>query len=90
MRMTTLYDVQAVKRPVNLNVNSDVLAKARAEGLNLSAIAEAAIAAELARRARERWDAEVAEACAAHGRYLDEYGSLTDLVLAQQEADAAG
>ena len=89
MCMRTLYDAQAPKRPVNLSLNSDLLAKARAEGMNLSAIAEDAISREFARRARERWDAEIAAACAAHGRYIEEYGLLSELLLADDEADAA-
>lgn len=70
-------------------MNSDLVAKARADGLNLSAIAEDAVAAALARQVRETWEAEIAEACAAHGRYLEEYGSLGELLRAQDLADDA-
>jgi antitoxin CcdA len=87
--MRTVYDIQAAKRPVNLTMNSDLVEKARAKGLNLSALAEKAVAAELARSAREQWDAEIAEACAAHERYLEEYGSASDLLRAHLEAEAA-
>ena len=69
-----VYDTQATKRPVNQTMNGDVVEKARAKGLNLSALAEKAVTAELARSAREQCDAEIAEACAAHERYLEEYG----------------
>jgi post-segregation antitoxin (ccd killing protein) len=58
--------------------------------MSLSSIAEDAVAAALVRRARERWDAEIAEACAAHDRYLEEYGSLGEPLRAQDEADGAG
>ena len=75
------------KRPVNLTMNADLVERARAAGLNLSALAEGAIATELARRARERWDAEIAEACAAHERYLEEFGSASDLLQAHLEAE---
>ena len=75
--------MRAPKRPANLALNSDLVAKARAENLNLSAIAEDAIAKALARRARERWDAEIAEACMAHDRYLEKHGSLGELLQAQ-------
>ncbi len=44
MRME-LYDAKASKRPVNVTLNSDLVARARAEGLNLSALAEEAVAA---------------------------------------------
>jgi post-segregation antitoxin (ccd killing protein) len=87
MRMPRGHNTQAAKRPVNLTMNGDLVEKARAEGVNLSALAERAIVTELARRARERWDAEIAEACAAHGRYLAECGSASDLLRAHLEAE---
>ena len=62
MRMH-LYDTGAAKRPVNLTLNGDLITRARAEGLNLSALAEEAVAAALARRAREKLEAEIAQAC---------------------------
>ena len=83
-----VYDTQAVKRPVNLTMNGDLVEKARAKGLNLSALAEKAVAAELIRSARAQWDAEIAEACAAHERYLEEYGSASDLIRAHQETES--
>jgi antitoxin CcdA len=86
--MMRAYDTQAAKRPVNLTMNSDLVAKARAKGLNLSALAEKAVAAELIRSAREQWDAEIAEACAAHARYLEEYGSASDLLRAHLEIES--
>lgn len=87
--MATLYDASAGKRPIGLSLNADLVAKARAEGLNLSSIAEDAVAAVLSRRARKRWDAEIAEACAAHERYLERYGSLAETLQSQYEADCA-
>ena len=75
-----LYDPQAAKRAVNLSLNGDLVTRARAEGLNLSALAEEAVAVALARRARERLEAEIAQACRVHEDYLAEYGSLGDAV----------
>ena len=75
-------DAGAPKRSVNLTLNSDLVARARAEGLNLSALAEEAVSAALARIARARFDAEVAQACRVHDQYLTEYGSLGDAVRA--------
>ncbi len=86
--MSGVYDTQAAKRPVNLTMNGDLVEKARAKGLNLSALAEKAVAAELVRRAREQWDAEIAEACAAHERYLQDYGSAADLLRAHLAAES--
>lgn len=75
-----LYDPEATKRPVNVTLNNDLVARARAEGLNLSALAERALAAELARITRARFEAEIKQACDVHQRYLSEYGSLGDAV----------
>ena len=75
------------KRPVNVTLNSDLVARAKAEVLNLSALAEEAVTAALARVARARIEAEVAQACKAHERYLAEYGSLGDAVWAETESD---
>lgn len=85
--MKRVYNTQASKRAVNLTMNADLVEKARTEGINLSAVAEGALANELARLARKHWDAEIAEACAAHERYLEEYGSASDLLRAHLEAE---
>ena len=87
-RMVRVYDTLAAKRPVILTMNGDLVEKARAKGLNLSALAEKAVAAELLRSARAQWDAEIAEACAAHERYLAEYGSASDLLRAHLAAES--
>jgi antitoxin CcdA len=81
MRMQ-IYNADAPKRAVNVTINSDLVERARAEGLNLSALAEAAVTAALERIARARFDAEVAQACQVHDQYLAEYGSLGDAVRA--------
>lgn len=81
-----LYDPKATKRPVNLTLNTDLIARARAEGLNLSGIAETAITAELARIARRKFDAEIAQASRAHDEYLAEYGSLGDVMRGMLDA----
>jgi antitoxin CcdA len=85
MRMA-LYDISAAKRPVNLTLNGDLVARARAEGLNLSALAEEAVTVALAQRARQKLAAEIAQGCRVHEQYLAEYGSLSDAV--RDAADA--
>ncbi len=81
-----LYDLRATKRPVNLTLNSDLVVQARSAGLNLSALAEEAVAGALARRAREKLDAEILQACRVHDLYLAEYGSLGEAVRAGVDA----
>jgi len=81
-----LYNTNAIKRPVNVTLNSDLVARARSEGLNLSALAEEAVAAALARIAKARFDADIAQACLVHEQYLATYGSLGDAVRANADA----
>jgi post-segregation antitoxin (ccd killing protein) len=87
MRMQ-LYDPKASKRLVDVTLNSDLVAHARAEGLNLSSLAEEAVASALGRIAQKKFDAEIARACRIHEQYLAEYGNLGDAVRAI--ADPAG
>jgi antitoxin CcdA len=82
-----LYDTDSAKRPVNLTMNGDLVTRAKAEGLNLSALAEEAVATALAQRARQKWEADIAESCRAHDRYLAEYGSLNDAVTAETDGE---
>ena len=93
---TELYDRRASKRAVNVTMNRDLVSRARAEGLNLSALSEGPVEAALARAARAKFDAEIARALIEHERYLAEYGSLADAVraledraLEDDDADAA-
>lgn len=81
-----IYDIEAANRPVNVTLNSDLVARARAEGLNLSALAEEAVAAALAGIAGARFDAEITQACRVHEQYHADYGSLGDAVRASADA----
>ena len=74
------YDATAPRRPTNLSLNADLVAKARAARLNLSTIAEKAIGQELARIIAARHREEIARSVAEHTTYLTEYGSLADAV----------
>ena len=80
------YDRNAPRRPVNLSLNSDLIARARADQLNLSAIAEEAIGRAVQQRAAKRFRAEIARSIAQHEAYLAEYGSFADAVRADAEA----
>jgi post-segregation antitoxin (ccd killing protein) len=67
------------------------VARAKAGGLNLSALAEEALAAVLTRIAWEEFAAEIAQTCRVHEQYLEEYGSLGDAVrAAARSADWLG
>jgi antitoxin CcdA len=74
------YDRGAPKRPVNLNLNSDLIDQCRSGVANFSAHVEALLAADLARR-QARAEAEKARterAIAAFSALYIEHGSLSE------------
>lgn len=81
-----LYDIAAPKRPVNVSMNADLVARLRAAGLSISALAEEAAAAALARLARERHMAEVQRGAELSAALVADWG---DLAAAVRDADDA-
>lgn len=73
------------RRSVNLTLPVALIEQARRAGLNLSGVAETAIAAEVARLSRERFAKEIREGIEQHHRWLDEHGSFADEVRASQD-----
>jgi antitoxin CcdA len=74
------YNVGARKRPVNLTLNEDLVAQARAVTDNLSAVVETLLADYLSQE-RQRRAAEadvVRETVAIWNRFADERGSFAD------------
>lgn len=78
--MTTLYDLSAPKRPVNLTLNTDLISRARKCTDNLSGLVESLLA-DFIGRERQRRAAEVSLAQAATdmwNRFDEEFGSFAD------------
>ena len=67
-----------VKKALNVSVQTELLDAARAEGINLSATLEAALAEQLRIRRRDRWRVENAGAIEAYNRDVGENGSFGD------------
>jgi antitoxin CcdA len=78
MRMKQPYELQAPKKAANLSVNSDLLAKARALDINLSATLERALAAEVQARQRAQWLAAHESAIASYNAGVEQDGSFSD------------
>ena len=76
--MKSAYDVLAPKKPANLSVNGDLLAKARALEINLSATLERALVVELKARERERWLAVNEAAMGAYNAEVEKDGVFSD------------
>ncbi|HEX6902692.1 MAG TPA: type II toxin-antitoxin system CcdA family antitoxin [Thermoanaerobaculia bacterium] len=69
-----LYDREATRNSTKLDVNSDLLRKARELGVDLAATLEAALALEIHRRQREAWLEENREAIKAYNELVARNG----------------
>ncbi len=76
--MQHIYDVDAPKKPTNLSVNSDLLKKARALKINLSATLEQALALQVKTTARDTWLKENKEAISALNNLAEKNGLFSD------------
>lgn len=76
--MSSLFDTQAAKKPTNVSINSDLLAKARALKINLSATLEAALEEEVSAKQREAWKRDNQAAIEAYNRMVEAQGAFGD------------
>ena len=78
--MLPTYDHDAPKKPTNLSLNSDLLSKARALGINLSASLEEALEAIVKRRLSEQWLTENREAIRSYNEHVEANGLFSDAI----------
>ena len=76
--MQSLYDINAPKKPTNLSLNSDLLAKTRALNINLSATLEQALKQELAQVEAAKWARANKPAIKAYNAFVEENGCFSD------------
>lgn len=76
--MSHIYDPNAPKKPTNLSINSDLLAKSRELGVNLSATLEEALRLQLVQSRAAQWAQENKAAIAAYNAFIDENGCFGD------------
>lgn len=76
--MLPMYDGNAPKKATNLSINSDLLNKAKALDINLSAALEQALAQLLKQRQQEQWLKENRAAIAAYNQEVEAHGSFGD------------
>lgn len=74
----SIYDLTAPKKPTNLSINSDLLAKAKHLKLNLSATLEQALEDSVRKLEREHWLKENRSAIQAANRLVEEQGLFAD------------
>lgn len=68
------FDPSAPKKATNLSINSDLLQKTRALGINLSRVLEETLVEILARRQRDLWLAENREGIEAYNDEVERSG----------------
>lgn len=66
------------KKAVNLSIDAELLAEAKASGTNLSALLEMALERELRERLHQKWRDENREAIEAYNKFVEEHGLLSD------------
>ena len=76
-----VYDKSEAKRAVNVSVNADLAAKAKALGVNLSEALETRLAESVAAAERQRWLAENAAAIEAYNKRVEEETIISDIEL---------
>ncbi len=72
------YDADAPRKPINLTANTDLVGKAKAANINLSATFEQALAAALRQRQAEQWLAENQKAMVAYNDHVETHGVFSD------------
>ncbi|MBE0493381.1 MAG: type II toxin-antitoxin system CcdA family antitoxin [Thiomicrospira sp.] len=76
--MSSLFDKTAAKKPTNVSLNSDLLAKARAENINISATLEQALLEKLKQNAREKWLSQNQAAIKSMNKFTQKHGLFSD------------
>lgn len=76
--MLSLYRTDAPKKPVNLSLNSDLLKLGKSLGLNLSGLAEEALALAVKARMAESWLQENAGAIQGYNEHVVAHGVFSD------------
>lgn len=89
MRNRELFDRKARKQTVSVTINSDLVAKLRQANLNISSIAETALAEAYRRHLSEIADREIERELAWIASYTAELGCSFGEALEQEQADGA-
>jgi post-segregation antitoxin (ccd killing protein) len=77
---TSLYDPDARKRTVSVTLNADLYVKAKGAGINLSKVAEKALADALAQHMAEQARADIHQDLRALNAFVEAHGSFAEMV----------
>jgi post-segregation antitoxin (ccd killing protein) len=81
------YESKAPKQTVSVTVNSDLYAKAKRLGINVSQVAEQAVADAYSKKRAEALAAEIEADLAAAADYAEQHGGFGDFVRAHYGRD---
>ncbi len=81
------YEFKAPKQTVSVTVNSDLYSKAKGLGINVSQVAEQAVAEAYSRKRAEMLAAEIQTDLAAASAYTEKHGAFADFVRAHYGRD---
>ena len=76
--MNPAFDTRAPKKPTNVSINSDLLAKAKELKINLSATLETALSELVNAKQRDLWKRENKAAIEAYNQLVEEHGTFSD------------
>ncbi len=76
--MQAAYNLSAPKKAANLSINADLLTKARALDINLSATLELALVSVLKQKQRDLWLVDNKGAIDAYNAYVEQNGVFSD------------
>ncbi|MCK5897467.1 MAG: type II toxin-antitoxin system CcdA family antitoxin [Methylococcales bacterium] len=76
--MNSAFNTQALKKPTNVSINSDLLIKAKTLKINLSATFEAALIQRVIVAQRELWKKENKPAILAYNQLVEMHGTFSD------------
>ena len=73
-----MYDHEARKKSCNASINSDLLSKAKAQGINISKTLEKALTYELKKRSEVLWVSENKKAIEDYNKRISEDGTFAE------------
>lgn len=76
--MHTVYDLSALKKPANVSINTDLLKKAKALDINLSAALEQKLVELIKQKQAADWLASNQTAIASYNQHVEESGVFSD------------
>jgi antitoxin CcdA len=76
--MSNPYRDDNPKHPINLSLNAGLLKQGKDLGINVSRVAEEALAHAVSAKLAERWQAETRDAIEAYNRRVETQGVFSD------------